>query len=111
MFVPGKESREGWREKFEDQARWRREQAAEYPDDQRNVEAAEIFDRLAATVQNVPPEVLAVVDELYFGGPLNNDEIDHETMEAEQEKLRSVGFHTFPESAEEFLRELIAERT
>lgn len=85
-----------FKETFEHQAEWRREQAAELR------EAAVIFDLLAATVADVPPEVLAAAEEL-FG--------DTSDTEVEQEMLRAVGFHAWPYNAEEFIREFIARRT
>ena len=38
---------------FKEQAEWRREKAEQYPDDKRHLEAAAIFDRLAATVDAI----------------------------------------------------------
>jgi len=90
------------KETFEMQAVWRRGKAAEYPQDGRNLEAAEIFDRLAATAGNVPPEVLEAADELFDGA---------EDMEIWQDMLREVGFHSAPANAEEFVREFIASCT
>jgi hypothetical protein len=47
-------TRQELQEEFERQAEWRRMKADEYPDDDtRNIEAAEIFDRLAATVADI----------------------------------------------------------
>jgi hypothetical protein len=43
-------TRQELQEEFERQAEGRRSKANEYPDGTRNIEAAEIFDRLAATV-------------------------------------------------------------
>jgi hypothetical protein len=42
----------------EDQAEWRRRKAIEYPDDRRNLDAAEEYERLAKTVQNIPDDLL-----------------------------------------------------
>jgi hypothetical protein len=87
---------------FKFQAEWRREKAKEHPDDERNLEAATIFDRLALTVDNIPPDVLIAYHDLFDDLP---------DTETEQEMLRAVGFHSFPASAEEFVREFIAKRT
>ena len=38
---------------FKERAGWRREKAEQYPDDKRHLEAAAIFDRLAATVDAI----------------------------------------------------------
>ncbi len=43
---------------FGETARWRREKAAEHPEDSRNVEAAELLDRLAKTIKDVDPTLL-----------------------------------------------------
>lgn len=89
--------RDQLRETFECQAEWRREKAVEYPDDRRNLKAADLFDRLAATVDAIPADVLNVYANL-----------DPETAVLEQQMhLRSVGFHFNPPDAETFLRTLI----
>ena len=41
------------RDDFKEQAAWRREKAEQDPDDKRQLEAAAIFDRLAATVDAI----------------------------------------------------------
>ena len=45
------------RDDFKEEAEWRREKAEQYPDDKRHLEAAAIFDRLAATVDAIPQDV------------------------------------------------------
>lgn len=90
--------------KFEMQAEWRREKAEEYPNDKRNQEAAEIFDRLLATVDDIAPNVIHSYRD-FCNGLDPNDPLP--ATEIEKEHLRSVGFHTAPQNAEEFLRELI----
>jgi FMN phosphatase YigB (HAD superfamily) len=88
---------------FQEQARWRREKAREYPDDDvRNQAAANIFDRLAATAEKVPPDVLAAFVELV------GDEFRE--LEALQEMLRQVGFVSTYDTAVDFVRALIAKR-
>jgi hypothetical protein len=87
---------------FQEQARWRREKAKEYPDDVRNQDAANIFDRLAATAEKVPPDVLAAFVELV------GDEFRE--LEALQEMLRQVAFVSTYDTAEDFVRALIANR-
>ena len=88
---------------FQEQARWRREQAKEYPDnDVRNQAAANIFDRLAATAEKVPPDVLAAFVELV------GDEFRE--LEVLQKMLRQVGFVSTYDTAEDFVRALIANR-
>ncbi|WP_396604337.1 hypothetical protein ACFLEY_34660 [Bradyrhizobium sp. YCK136] len=88
-------------EVFREQAEWRRQKAREYPDE-RNIEAAECFDRLAATATNVEPAVLQAYEELL------EDYGDHELQ---SELLRQVGFHWLPANASEFISRFIRERT
>jgi hypothetical protein len=49
--------REQLKTKLEEQAEWRRRKAVEW-EDHRNIEAAELLDRLAATVADVPQHLL-----------------------------------------------------
>ena len=51
------------RDDFKEQADWRREKAKLYPDDKRHLEAAAIFDRLAATVDAIPQDVYRIFAE------------------------------------------------
>jgi hypothetical protein len=93
---------EDLKELFESQAAWRREKAAQYPEDKRNQEAAEILDRLAATVADIPPDVLEAYYELFD---------DVRDTEVEQEMLKQVGFSSAPRNAEQFVRDFIESRT
>ena len=92
--------------KFEAQAEWRYEKAAEYPDDKRNLEAAELFDKLAATVADISPQVANAYRD-HFCGRNSKDPLP--AVLVEEWHLRQVGFHTHPANAEEFLRDLIEE--
>ena len=53
------------KDQLEDQAEWRRRKAVEYPDDRRNRDAAEEYDRLAKTVQNIPDDLLVAYSEAF----------------------------------------------
>ena len=86
---------------FEGQAEWRRQKAAEYPDDKHNLEAATIFDRLAKSVADVPPAILNAFFELYE---------DYEGDEL-SEQLRMVGFQSDPKTADDFCKSCIASQT
>jgi len=93
-------TRQELQEEFERQAEWRRIKANEYPDGARNIEAAEIFGRLAATVGEVKSyqfDALLVFD-------------DVPDVELWNEMLRRVGFSLWPKTAEEFVRRYAAER-
>ena len=52
------------RDDFKEQAEWRREKAEQYPDDKRHLEAAAIFDRLAATIDAIPQDVFIAFSKL-----------------------------------------------
>jgi len=86
---------------FEGKAEWRRQRAVEHPDDKRNLDAATILDRLAKSVDSVPPSTLNSFFELYE---------DYEGEELSEE-LRQVGFHSDPKTADDFCRSYIAGRT
>jgi hypothetical protein len=81
---------------FKEQAEWRCEKAEQHPDDKRHLEAAVIFDRLAATVFRT------------FSEPdVNDGPLD---VEQRTQMLCEVGFGSSPKSAEEFVRSFIADR-
>ena len=90
---------------FKEQAEWRREKAKEYPADERNLKAASAFDRLAATVDAIPRDVFEAYSEL---GGVHDGLLD---VERWTEMLRDVGFNSAPETAEDFIRSFIADRT
>jgi hypothetical protein len=91
------------RDDFKEEAEWRREKAEQYPDDKRHLEAAAIFDRLAATVDAIPQDVFIAFSKL---------EVDDGLLDVERwtEMLREVGFGSSPEIAEDFVRSFIADR-
>lgn len=93
-------TRQELQEEFERQAEWRRIKTDEYPDGTRNIEAAEIFDRLAATVRDIKSYQLDAL--LVFD--------DVPDVELWNEMLRRVGFSLWPETAAEFVRRYAAER-
>jgi hypothetical protein len=88
------DTREGLRFHFENTAQWRREKAKEYPENERNLQAAEWLDELAASVDNIPDELLC----------------NYEALECEKageelsEILSGVGFRTAYENAAHFLK-------
>ena len=86
-------------------SRRRREMAKEYPADERNLNAASAFDRLAATVDAIPQDVFEAYSEL---GGVHDGLLD---VERWTEMLRDVGFNSAPETAEDFIRSFIADRT
>jgi hypothetical protein len=92
------------RDDFKEEAEWRREKAKQYPHDERYLGAATIFDRLAATVDDIPQDVFITFSE--------HPEIADGVLDVERwtEMLRAVGFGSSPETAEEFVRSFIADR-
>ena len=92
------EIREALRLDFEQTADWRRSKAAEYPEDSRNLEAAALLDKLAASVETVAPALL--------GAPWD----DYMDSEQHSEMFRQIGFHSWPETAEDFVKACIADR-
>jgi len=95
------EIREALRLDFEQTADWRRSKAAEYPEDSRNLEAAALLDKLAASVETVAPALLDAY------GSLRDDYMD---SEQHSEMFRQIGFHSWPETAEDFVKACIADR-
>ena len=86
-------------------AEWRREKAIEHSADHRNIEAAEMLDRLANTVDEVKPRsLLEAYAELF-------EDCDGDEVERHGQLLREVGFHWDPKTATEFVQRFIAETT
>src|SRR5215813_12387656 len=54
---------------LEDQAEWRRRKAVEYPDDRRNIDSAEEYERLAKTVKDIPADLLVAYSEAFEDAP------------------------------------------
>jgi hypothetical protein len=82
-------------------AEWRRERAKEFPDDDRNIAAAELLEKLAAGADDIRGTDL---ERRYFK-VLESD--GHRCCEAEYESLRAVGFHSWPANATEFFDGLV----
>ena len=80
-------------------AEWRREKATEYPDDERNLKAAEILEHLAGTVDQIEPAVLQTYE---FAG--NWEEVEVKA-DVHNEMIRTIGFHWTPSTATEFITE------
>ena len=95
------EIREALRLDFEQTADWRRSKAAEFPGDSRNLEAAALLDKLAASVETVTRDLRDAY------GCLRDDYMD---SEQHSEMFRQIGFHSWPETAEDFVKACIADR-
>ena len=78
--------------------------APKLPSTQRTVEtleAAELLDKLAASVETVAPDLLDAY------GSLRDDYMD---SEQHSEMFRQIGFHSWPVTAEDFVKACIADR-
>ena len=78
--------------------------APKLPSTQRTVEtweAAALLDKLAASVETVAPALLDAY------GSLRDDYMD---SEQHSEMFRQIGFHSWPETAEDFVKACIADR-
>lgn len=96
-------------EDLENNAAWRRDKAAEYPDDHRNVVAAEILERLVKEAGQLGPNYIrlrkldALSDELANGNHHGLESL----VEDVNEYHRDIGFHRFPESIHVYVDDLI----
>jgi hypothetical protein len=78
--------------------------APKLPSTQRTVETwrrAALLDKLAASVETVAPALLDAY------GSLRDDYMD---SEQHSEMFRQIGFHSWPETAEDFVKACIADR-
>src|SRR5262249_51561060 len=84
---------------LEDQAQWRRRKAAEYPDDHRNLDSAEEYERLAKTVKDIPDDLLVAYSEAFEDMP---------DSERWQEMLKDIfrGFWS-PDNATELVQAFV----
>jgi hypothetical protein len=94
-------------ETLEYQAEWRRQKADEYPDDRRNIDAAELLERLAREVRNLEGrnDLRVCRVEKFFEevGPDSGVRF----LEVQSEYHRQIGFWKFPSSGGEYLDDLI----
>lgn len=100
-------------ELLEGNAQWRERKAAQYRDDERNLDAAEESRRLAAALAELPPEAFEAYAEAEarLWGEEEDDEQELRVMdwnEAQSALLRSLGFQWFPHDAAEVLEALTA---
>jgi hypothetical protein len=93
--------REDLVEDFRQQIQWRQKKASQYPDDDRNRKAIEIFEKLAATVADVDDVLILQYDQLLDDLP---DDEYHDF------RMRRVGFSYEPNpiSATQFLLDFCA---
>jgi hypothetical protein len=86
-------AREILQAELEEQAEWRRQKAVEYPDDRRNLDSAEEYERLAKTVKDVPDDLVVAYSEAFEDAP---------DSERWQEMLKDIfrGFADFEDARE-----------
>lgn len=99
---------------LEDTARWRSEKAAEYPDDSRNADAETLLLKLADQLRGITGSAKSTSFELFHDDLFCDDNEDEDKINSSNEVVRlwseyrsRVGFRNFPESAEEYLDDLM----
>jgi len=98
-------------DRLESTAEWRRGKAEEFPDDKRNLEAAEQLERLAAEVRALDDteidkqisELDDSIDRLYEANKDNCHDVSIDIMETLSEEFRAIGFRSGYSSGREFL--------
>lgn len=84
-------------------ADWREEKAKEYPEDRRNVQAANQLKSLAKSVGEIADEQLwERLDQVYAEG-------DIKVSEAQSQFFREIGFYSEYSNGHEFLEALVSE--
>ena len=85
---------------------WRREKAEEFPEDNRNLKAAECLERLETSVGSVNPDLFAEY-RVVFWTPYSDNSAALDLIDVHSEVLRSVGFSLFPKDVNELVRDLL----
>jgi hypothetical protein len=87
---------------MESTAEWRREKAEEFPDDSRNLDAAEMLERFAKeiTAGVGDPSAYARATRLHT---VEDDNANYRMVEWVNEELRLIGFHSWPDNGAAFL--------
>ena len=97
-----KEAREHLVMDLQGTADWRRRLATQQPADTRNIEAAEMLDKLAGEVKNLDDATFDSYAHLWS---------DYTNGETHFEVLRSIGFSCYPATAGQLVKQLIAHRS
>lgn len=95
------EIRDQLRLSLEGTAEWRSRKSTEYPDDTRNAEAAKLCEALAGSVGDIDDALVVAYGEVFE---------DVDDSKAHQVMLADVGFHSWPQSAAELVRDYIDKR-
>ena len=105
FFDPCKSPIENEADALESTAEWRRRKAEEYPEDDRNGRAAKALAELAVEVRRLVgtplgQEFEALQEKVYTAEWRGSDRL----MEDENRHLSRVGFDSFPDTGEEYVR-------
>ncbi|MGI4747601.1 MAG: hypothetical protein ACRYGI_14210 [Janthinobacterium lividum] len=98
-----------------DKADWRRKKAQQYPDDERNLDSAELLDRLAGEVLALEGSAAAATFEKDYDAIFSEEDKDEdenhdrarEIMRLWAEYRAGIGFRIFPDTGEGILRDLM----
>ena len=85
-------------------AEWRREKARDFPEDARNLEAAELLEKLAAECRNTEAE-----GEHFKAWSAFWETEGYRASEAASSCLKEIGFHSWPSDIEDLCRNFMAE--
>jgi hypothetical protein len=94
---------------LEGTAWWRSQKAREFPNDKRNAEAAERLTRLAQELRSTKAPIVGrftVISDFVFREGDDDDE-GMELARRWNEYRSRIGFDNFPDSAEEYLTDLV----
>ena len=96
-------------------AEWRRRKAEEFPEDTRNLKAAEELERLAAEIETLEHSEIRqqICDAEERINRIDDGDLWMEISQAEFEALRSIGFHVSYDTGLQFLewyRDLLEEK-
>ena len=96
-------------------AEWRRRKAEEFPEDTRNLKAAEELERLAAEIETLEHSEIhqQICDVQERINRIDDSDLWTEVSQAESEALRSIGFHVSYDTGLQFLewyRDLLEEK-
>jgi hypothetical protein len=101
MLLPS-EVRQHLKIDFTSTADWRREQARQWPENAGYLKAAALLDQLAETVDDIDTAYIKAYGALVDRLP---------DAEQDNEVLRQIGFESWPENAEEFVKAYISDNT
>lgn len=90
-----------------DKADWRRQKARQYPDDERNLDAAELLDRLAGEVLALEDSPAALAFETACDIVFSDEDRARKLMLLWSDYRSGIGFRLFPDTGETVLQDLM----